>query len=149
MRDSGLVISLTRERERECVCVCVSSKNDGTVLIRLPCSARDAAKSSEKASSVHKRLADSYIGVAAYVALLPLSRNDPISGLAICLFVIVISNTMIHIIMHCQLDFESCIAVRKCVLTIGNKYYVTGMGNFDTMRIELRKCYELSLLDNY
>lgn len=42
---------------------------------------RDAAKSSERASTIHKRLADSYIGVAAYIALLPLSRNDPISGL--------------------------------------------------------------------
>ena len=42
---------------------------------------RDATKSSEKTSLIHKRLADSYIGVAACISLLPLSSNDPMSGL--------------------------------------------------------------------
>ena len=41
---------------------------------------RDAAKLGDKVTRAHKRLADSYIGVATYVSFLSIGKDDPMSG---------------------------------------------------------------------
>ena len=41
---------------------------------------RDATRQGDRMTKAHKRLADSLIGVSAYVALLPIGSNDPLSA---------------------------------------------------------------------
>ena len=40
---------------------------------------RDSTKLADKMTKAHKRLADSYIGVSAYIGLLSVGKNDPLS----------------------------------------------------------------------
>lgn len=44
------------------------------------CRVRDATKAGDKVTKAHKRLADSYIGVSAYVSLLSVGKDDPLAG---------------------------------------------------------------------
>ena len=41
---------------------------------------RETTKMADRVTKAHKKLADSYIGVGSYLALLPLTKNDPIAG---------------------------------------------------------------------
>lgn len=41
---------------------------------------KDCTKQSDRTTKVHKRLADSFIGVASYISLLPITKDDPLSG---------------------------------------------------------------------
>ena len=41
---------------------------------------RDATKAGDKVTKTHKRLADSYIGVATYLNLLSVGKDDPTSA---------------------------------------------------------------------
>ena len=45
-----------------------------------PVRAREATKQADRTTASHKRLADSLIGVATYVALLSIGKDDPLSG---------------------------------------------------------------------
>lgn len=40
---------------------------------------REAVKLADRVTKSHKRLADSYIGISAYVALLSVHKDDPLS----------------------------------------------------------------------
>lgn len=42
---------------------------------------RDATKNGDRTTKSHKRLADSFIGIAAYISLLSIGKSDPLSAL--------------------------------------------------------------------
>ncbi|XP_019858797.1 PREDICTED: sorting nexin-6-like [Amphimedon queenslandica] len=42
---------------------------------------KESTKQSDRTTKAHKRLADSLIGVASYISLLPITKDDPLSGM--------------------------------------------------------------------
>ena len=40
-----------------------------------------STKAADRMTKAHKRVADTFIGVASYLALLPMTKDDPLSGL--------------------------------------------------------------------